>query len=133
MEKEFEEVELTPEISKQIGDTFVRVTTNIAAAASEYNEIGPELAHRFDGMFRTFLSLTKRSAEKDMTNNEVQIKVFEEMFEFSFEVEIEKRLKILLESPEFSQNVNKADEDINNADKELLANIKSNIKDYLKD
>jgi len=108
---------------------FLDITLRINEISEEYNEIDPIVGYRFQGMFRTFISLMKRAEEKDMTNLESQIKVFEEMFDFSFEEEVEKRVKEVL-GDEYHRNVQ---EDINKIDDEVLANIKKNISEYLKE
>jgi len=110
---------------------FLDITLRINEISEEYNEVDPIVGFRFQGMFRTFISLMKMSEEKDMTNLEMQVKVFEEMFNFNFEEEVEKRIRKELENCSTSEEMSK--EDINKIDEEILSNIKKNIAEYLKE
>jgi len=106
---------------------FLDITLKINKISEEYNEIDPLVGYRFQGMFRTFITLMKESEGKDMTNIEMQVKVFENMFDFDFNKEIENRVKEILigqDTPE---------EDINKVDEEILSSIKKNIAEYLKE
>ena len=107
---------------------FLDVSLEINELSKKYDDIDPKIGFRFQVMFRTFISLMNRSEGKDMSNLEAQIKVFEDMFDFDFEREVEKRVReIMVESDK------KPKEDINKIDDEILSNIKKNISEYLKD
>ena len=110
---------------------FLDITLRINKISEEYNEIDPVIGYRFQGMFRTFLSLMKRSEGKDMTNLEAQIKIFEEMFDFDFNKEVEKRVREVLSKDSSCNETPK--EDINKIDNEILSKIKKNISEYLED
>jgi len=106
---------------------FLDITLKINKISEEYNEIDPLVGYRFQGMFRTFITLMKESEGKDMTNIEMQIKVFEEMFDFDFYSEVEKKVREVLGSQDTPE------EDINKVDDEILSSIKKNIAEYLKE
>lgn len=108
---------------------FLEITLKINEISAEYNEIDPVVGYRFQGMFRTFISLMKMAENKDMSNVETQIKVFEEMFDFDFNKAVEDKVRDVLTK----DNQETSPEDINKIDEEILSSIKKNISEYLKD
>ena len=114
---------------KERSKKFLDITLRINKISEEYNEIDPLVGYRFQGMFRTFITLMKMAEGKDMTNLEMQIKVFEEMFDFDFDKTIEEKIRNTLSEG----NSENSTEDINKIDEEILSNIKKNISEYLKE
>ena len=108
---------------------FLDITLRINEISAEYNEIDPIVGYRFQGMFRTFITLMKEAEGKDMTNMEMQIRVFESMFDFDFNKAVEDKVRDVLAKGDGDTSP----EDINKIDEEILSSIKKNISEYLKD
>ena len=104
---------------------FADITLKILQVGQEYNEIDPLIGYRFQNLVGTFIDIMKLTQEKDMSNLEMQVKVFENMFNFSLDEEIKKRVN------EFSKE--DSPEEIKKIDNEILSKIKKNISEYLEE
>jgi len=126
-----QEIEYTKEELIKFEEEFTNTTMSILEAAKGYLNVSEVSYNMFIDVLRTYLTVHSKlqdNPDSDYTNNDVKIKVFEDIFNFNFEDEITK----VLNSKMDNNGEAAGDQDINNADSELLKNIKNNIQDYLK-
>lgn len=147
--------EATPEIktnefeefmaqSKEVeNDKLMLITKKLLGISEEYKEINPNLGMIFNDLIITYFDIVNDliiNDKADYNSFQVRTKLFERIFDYNFEEEF----KILI-NDYFANNENvingsndscgtdgqNNDKDINNVDKDVLANIKKNIQTYL--
>ena len=111
---------------------FLDVSTKIQEVSNGYGEIDENLQGMFLDTFSTFIGIVKElqdGAYEDISSQQVKISVFEKLFD------IDLRTTVLAIAEEGikrnSENIDDANE--LNADADLLASIRENFDNYLKD
>lgn len=112
---------------------FVDVSKEIQEVAKQYKEIDPQIEAIFLDSFATFIGITKELSSGvygDITDSKIKLSVFENLFDIDVSAEVLKITEAVLK--ERAEN-DSEDCDVANADADLLASIRSNFDEFLKD
>ena len=116
---------------------FEEVTIAIQELSKGYDEIDPQTRDIFLDTLSTYVGIIQELHEgkyENISSNDVKMSIFENVFDVDLKVEFEKMVTLVVEArADGSMESSQEDADIKNADVDLLANIRSNIDEYLKD
>ena len=136
-------IEMTPIVKEKtpdndrISELFSKITNEIIESGKGYDEVAPYVLPLFLETMKVFLDINQLindNKQVDFSNQQIKMALFESTFGFDFDGTIENLIKSRMSATGFDDgSTSQSDEDINNADEDLLKNIKANIQDYLKD
>lgn len=113
-------------------ENYNKVVNDIIDAGRGLGDIDPQIFNMFIDSINTFNSAVKTVYidRSRLDTKDYKIKVIEKMFNIDIEKELSKMVEdIVTNGFDNSNDIN----NIKNVDEDLLANIKKNIQNYLKD
>ena len=111
---------------------FLEVSKAVQEASEGYSEVDENMHEMFLDTFTTFINIIKElqdGAYEDISSEEVKLAVFENIFN----IDIKTAVLEIAEDAMKNRDENISDKNELNADKDLLASIRKNFDDYLKD